>query len=48
MVEELDAGGVDPDVARGPASAELLAAGGELSDQVGEVSVVRVAAGFGA
>jgi hypothetical protein len=48
MVEELDAAGVDPDVVRGPAPAELFAAGGQLPDQVREVPVVRVAAGFGA
>jgi hypothetical protein len=45
-VEELDAAGVDADVVRGPAAAELLAAGGELTDQDGEVPVVGVAAGF--
>jgi hypothetical protein len=32
----------------GPAAAELLAAGGELPGQVREVTVVGVAAGFGA
>ena len=31
-MQELDAGGVDADVVRGPASAELLAAGGELPE----------------
>ena len=48
VVEEFDAGGVDADVVGGPAGAELFAAGGELADQVGQVAVVGVAAGFGA
>jgi hypothetical protein len=48
MVEELDAAGVDSDVVRGPALSELFAAGGQLPDQVREVPVVGVAAGFGA
>src|SRR4051794_12275894 len=48
VVEELDAAGVDADVVCGPSLAELFAAGGELPDQVGEVTVVGVAAGFGA
>ena len=43
-MEELDAAGVDADVVRGPAAAELLAAGGELPDEVREVPVVGVAA----
>jgi hypothetical protein len=34
MVEELDAVGVDPDVVGGPSDPELLAAGGQLPDQV--------------
>jgi hypothetical protein len=48
MVEELDAAGVDSDVVRGPALSGLFAAGGQLPDQVREVPVVGVAAGFGA
>ena len=48
MVEELDAGGVDPDVVGGPSDSEVFAADGELADEVGEVAVVGVAAGFGA
>ena len=48
VVEALGAGLVGADVVRGPAGAERLAAGGELADEVGEVAVVRVAAGFGA
>ena len=35
MVDELDAGGVDPDVVGGPAAPELVAAGGQLADEVG-------------
>ena len=46
--QQLDAGGVDADVVGGPADAEVVAAGGELPDEVGEVAVVGVAAGFGA
>jgi hypothetical protein len=46
MVEELDAAGVDSDVVRGPALSELFAAGGQLPDQVREVPVVGVAAGY--
>ncbi len=48
MVDELDAGGVDADVVRGPAPPEVVAAGGQLSDDVSQVSVVGVAARFGA
>ena len=48
VVESLGAGGVDADVVGGPAGPELLAAGGELADEVGQVAVVGVAAGFGA
>jgi hypothetical protein len=48
VVEEFDAAGVDADVVRGPAAAELLAPRGELPAQVREVPVVGVAAGFGA
>ena len=48
VVKELDAAAVDADVVRRPAAAELLATGGELPDQVREVPVVGVAAGFGA
>jgi hypothetical protein len=36
------------DVVRGPAHPELLAAHGQLSDQVGQRPVVRVAARLGA
>jgi hypothetical protein len=48
MVDQLDAGGVDLDVVGGPSSPELVAAGGQLTDQVGEAPVVGVAAGLGA
>jgi len=34
VVDELDAGGVDPDVVGGPPDPELVAAGGQLPDQV--------------
>jgi aryl-alcohol dehydrogenase-like predicted oxidoreductase len=44
----LEAGAVQLDVVGGPADAELAAAGGQLSDQAGEVFVVGVSAGFGA
>jgi hypothetical protein len=39
---------VQAHVVRGPEVAELLAAGGELADQVAQVAVVGVAACFGA
>ena len=48
VVEALGAGAVEADVVRGPADAELVAAGRELADEVGEAAVVGVAAGLGA
>ena len=48
MADELDAGGVDPDVVGGPPDAELVAAGGQLPDQVRQPPVVGIAAGLGA
>src|ERR1700722_9612023 len=45
MVQVFDGGVVEADVVRGPADAELVALGGELADEVGEVPVVRVATG---
>ena len=48
MVEALHAGAVELDVVLGPADSEVVAAGGQLADQVGERAVVGVAAGFGA
>ena len=48
MAELLGAGAVELDVVRAPADAELVAAGGELADEVGEALVVGVAAGDGA
>ena len=48
VVEPLGAGAVELDVVGGPADAELVAAGGELADEVGQAAVVGVAAGFGA
>jgi hypothetical protein len=48
VVEAFDAGAVELDVVGGPPHAELVAAGGELADEVGQTSVVGVAAGFGA
>ena len=44
----LHAGVVDPHVVRGPADPEVLAAGGQLPDEVGEPSVVGIPAGLGA
>jgi hypothetical protein len=41
----LDAADVEADVVFGPVLAELLAAGRQLADEVGELSVVGVAAG---
>jgi hypothetical protein len=48
VVDELDAGGVDPDVVGGPPDPELVAAGGQLPDQVRQSPVVGIAAGLGA
>ena len=48
VVDELDAGGVDPDVVGGPSDPELVAAGGQLPDQVRKSPVVGIAAGLGA
>jgi hypothetical protein len=47
VVETLYAGGVDPDMVGAPSAAELVAAGGELSDQVRQLPVVGIAAGLG-
>jgi hypothetical protein len=46
LMEALGAGLVQAHVVRGPAGAELLAARGELADEVGQVAVVWVAAGI--
>jgi len=46
VVDELDAGGVDPDVVRGPSAPELAAAGGQLPDQVRKSPVAGIAAGL--
>ena len=48
VVEAFDPGAVELDVADGPPHAELVAAGGELADEVGQASVVGVTSGFGA
>src|SRR5438132_1304257 len=47
MVEALDARAVEPDVVGGPADTELLDAGGQLADKVGEPTGVGVASGLG-
>src|SRR2546425_320306 len=47
-MESLDASAVELDVVGGPADTELLAARGQLADQVGEPPVVGVASGLGA
>ena len=44
MLEPLDGLGVQRDVVGGPERAEFVALGGELADEVLELSVVRVAA----
>src|SRR2546421_12024440 len=46
-MEALAAGVVEPDVVRGPAGAEDLAACGQLPDEVREPPVVRVPPGLG-
>jgi hypothetical protein len=43
VVDALGAGAVEADVVRAPAGAELVAAGRELADEVGQTAVVRVA-----
>src|ERR671911_536106 len=48
VVDELHPGAVDPDVVRGPPDSEVVAAGGELPDQVGDSPLVWIAAGPGA
>jgi len=48
VVDEFHAGGVDPDVVGGPSDPELVAAGGQLPDQVRQLPVVGFAAGLGA
>jgi hypothetical protein len=48
VMETLHPGAVHPHVVRRPSDPELVAAGGELTDQVGEPPVIGVAAGFGA
>jgi len=48
VVERLDPAAVQADVVRAPAGAERLTAGGEFTDEFGEVLVVGVAAGFSA
>jgi hypothetical protein len=47
VVEVLGAGAVIADVVGTPAASEVVAARGQLADQVVEVFVVGVAAGFG-
>jgi len=42
MVNPLDAAGLGPDVTPGPENPELLAAGRQLPDQLGERAVMRV------
>src|SRR5690242_16726266 len=46
VVEVLGPGAVQPDVVRRPAGTEGVAADGELSDEVAELAVVGIAAGF--
>jgi hypothetical protein len=48
VVQALDAGAVEADVVGAPADAELVATGGQLADEVGQLSVVGVAAGLDA
>ena len=48
MVEALGAGAVEADIVRGPPGAEVLAAGGQLADQVRQGLVVRALPGLGA
>lgn len=47
MVETLGTTAVQADVVCGPAGAEVLAAGAEFADEIGEAAVVGISAGFG-
>src|SRR2546421_5259919 len=47
MTEGFCAGVVQPHVVTGPPDAKLLAFGGQLADQIGQVTVVRVTASLG-
>jgi hypothetical protein len=47
MMDAFEACAVQLHVVAGPADAKLVAAGGELADQVGEVFVAGVASGLG-
>src|SRR6476469_3234591 len=48
VVHHLGGGAMEADVVAGPPSSELLAAGGQLADEVSQGSVVGVAAGLDA
>lgn len=48
VVEDLRPGAVDADVVSGPPGAEVLAAGGQLADELTELLVVRRRSGLGA
>src|SRR4051794_20288362 len=48
VVEALDRGAGELDAVGGPADPEVVAAGGQLTDEVRQPPVVGVAAGFGA
>jgi hypothetical protein len=48
VVDQLDAGCVDLDVVGGLSTPELVAAGRQLTDQIGEAPVIWVASGLGA
>src|SRR6202040_407770 len=48
VMEPLDPGAVEADVVRGPPGAEVLAAGGQLADEVRAWLVVRAPACLGA
>jgi len=48
VVKKFDAGGVHPDVVCGPSDPEPVSAGGQLSDQVGQLTVVRISTDLGA
>ena len=48
VMDVLEAGAVEADVVGGPAAGELVTAGGQLPDEIGEGPVVRVPAGLAA
>lgn len=47
VVKSFRSGAMEPDVMVGPPDTELLASGGQLTNQIGQSPVVGITAGFG-